>query len=48
VNVRLSLHNVLMIGIIAVLFILLLRMASKTGLKNVPVLGSVVATGATA
>lgn len=47
-NVRLSLHNVLMIGIIAILFILALRMASKTGLKNVPVVGSVVSTAATA
>jgi len=48
VNVRLSLHNVLMIGAVAVLFILALRMAAKTGLRNVPVLGQVVATGATA
>jgi hypothetical protein len=47
-NVRLSLHNVIMIGAIAVLFILALRMASKTGLRNVPIVGQVVATGATA
>ena len=47
-NVRLSLHNVLMIVAIAVLGILVLRMASKTGLRNVPVLGQVLATGATA
>lgn len=47
-NIRLSLHNVLLIVSVAVLGILLLRMASKTGLKNVPVLGQVVATGATA
>jgi hypothetical protein len=48
VNVRLSLHNVLMIGIIAVLFILAIRMASKTGAAQVPVLGSILKTGATA
>jgi hypothetical protein len=45
-NVRLSLHNVLMIGAIAVLFILALRAASKTGVRNIPVIGQVVATGA--
>jgi hypothetical protein len=48
VNVRLSLHNVLMIVAIAVLGILVLRMAAKTGLRNVPVVGQVLATGATA
>ena len=47
-NVRLSLHNVLMIGAIAVLFILSLRMVSKTGVANLPVVGQVVRTGATA
>ena len=45
-NIRLSLHNVLMIVAVAVLGILLLRMASKTALRNVPVVGQVVATGA--
>jgi len=48
VNVRLSFHNVLMIVAIAVLGILVLRMAAKTGLRNVPVVGQVLATGATA
>lgn len=47
-NVRLSFHNVLMIVAIAVLGILVLRMAAKTGLRNVPVVGQVLATGATA
>lgn len=47
-NIRLSLHNVLMIVAIAVLGILLLRMASKTGIRNVPVIGQVVATGGAA
>lgn len=47
-NVRLSLHNVVMIGAIAVLVILAARMASKTGLRNVPVVGQVVATAGTA
>jgi len=48
VNVRLSLHNVLMIGAIAVLVILTLRMAAKTGVRDVPILGQVIAIGATA
>lgn len=47
-NIRLSLHNVLLITLVAVLGILALRMASKTGLKNVPVVGQVLSTGATA
>lgn len=47
-NVKLSLHNVLMIGAIAVLFILALRMASKTRAASLPVVGSVLKTGATA
>jgi hypothetical protein len=45
-NIRLSLHNVILIVAVAVLGILLLRMASKTGLRNIPVVGQVVATGA--
>jgi hypothetical protein len=48
VNIRLSLHNVLLITAVAVLGILLLRMASKTGLRDVPVVGQVFATAATA
>lgn len=47
-NVRLSLHNVLMVGAIAVLFILALRLVAKTGVRNLPIVGQVVATGATA
>ena len=47
-NLKPSLHNVVLIVGIAVLGILALRMASKTGLANVPVLGSVVKTAATA
>lgn len=47
-NVRLSLHNVLLIVAIAVLGILALRMVAKTGVRNVPVLGQVVGLGATA
>jgi uncharacterized membrane protein (DUF4010 family) len=43
-----SLHNVVLIVAIAVLGILALRMAGKTGLANVPVVGSVVKTAATA
>lgn len=48
INVKPSVHNVVLIVAIAVLGILLLRMASKTGLANVPVVGSVVRTAATA
>jgi hypothetical protein len=47
-NIRLSLHNVLLITAVAVLGILLLRVAAKTGVSNVPVLGQVIRTGATA
>lgn len=45
-NIRLSLHNVLLITAVAILGILLLRMASRTGIKNVPVVGQVVSVGA--
>ena len=47
-NIRLSLHNVLLIIAVAVLGILALRMVSKTGLRNLPVVGQVVGVGATA
>lgn len=47
-NIRLSLHNVILIVAVAILGILLLRMAAKTGLRNVPVIGQVVGTAATA
>jgi hypothetical protein len=47
-NIRLSLHNVLLITAIAILGILLVRMAAKTGLGNVPVVGQVFKTAATA
>jgi hypothetical protein len=41
-NAKVSLHNVLLIGGIAVLVILGARMASKTKLGSVPVLGQVL------
>lgn len=47
-NIRLSLHNVLLITLVAILGILALRMASKTGLGGLPVVGSFVKTAATA
>ena len=47
-NIRLSLHNVLLITAVAILGILLVRMASRTGLSNVPVVGQVLGTAATA
>lgn len=45
-NIRLSLHNVLMITAVAILGILLVRMAAKTGVRNVPVVGDILAAGA--
>lgn len=47
-NIRLSLHNVLFVVAVAVLGILALRMASKTGVANLPVVGQIVRTGSTA
>lgn len=47
-NLKPSVHNVVLIIAIAVLGILLLRMASKTGLSKVPVVGSVLKTASTA
>lgn len=47
-NIRLSLHNVLLITLVAILGILALRMAAKTQLGEVPVVGSFLKTGATA
>lgn len=46
--VRPTVHNVVLIVAIAVLGILALRMASKTQLANLPVVGSIVKTAATA
>lgn len=48
INLKPSVHNVVLIVAIAVLGILALRMAAKTGLAGVPVVGSVVKTAATA
>lgn len=45
-NIRLSLHNVLLITAVAILGILLLRMAAKTGVSKIPVVGQVVTVGA--
>lgn len=47
-NIKPSLHNVIMIVAIAVLGILLIRLASKSPAGRVPVLGSVLKTGAAA
>lgn len=43
-----SIHNVIVIGGIAVIFILVLRKLAQTGLANVPVLGQVLQLGAAA
>lgn len=47
-NIKPSLHNVIMVVAIAVLGILLLRMASKSGLSRVPLVGSVLKTASAA
>lgn len=43
-----SIHNVIVIGGIAVIFLLLLRKLAKTGLANIPVVGQVLQLGAAA
>lgn len=45
-NIRLSLHNVLMITVLAILGILAVRTIAKTGVRNVPVVGDILAAGA--
>jgi hypothetical protein len=47
-NVKPSVHNFVLIAAIAILGILALRMAAKTGLGGVPVVGSILKTAATA
>lgn len=47
-NITPNVHNVVIIVAVAVLGILALRMAAKTAVGNVPVLGQVVKTAATA
>ena len=46
--VRANLHNLLMVGAMAILVILLLRKLAGTKLSSVPVLGQVVNLGAAA
>jgi hypothetical protein len=48
VTIKPSVHNVVLIVAIAILGILLFRMAAKSGLGGVPVVGSVLKAGATA
>lgn len=47
-SIGLNVHNVVLIGLVAVLFILALRLLNKTAVANIPVIGSAVKTGATA
>lgn len=47
-NIKPNVHNAVMIIALAVLGILALRLAAKTQLSNVPVVGAVVKTAATA
>jgi hypothetical protein len=47
-NIRLNIHNVVMIGVVAILVILAFRMAAKTQLAGLPIVGNVVRVGASA
>lgn len=47
-NLKLNVHNVVVIGIIAVLFILAMRLAARTAVAGVPVVGDVVKLAASA
>ncbi len=47
-NVKPNLHNFVVIGVVAVLFLLALKLLSRTGLANVPVIGPMLQTGAAA
>lgn len=47
-NVTPSVHNVVMIGIIAILVILAVRLAAKSPAGNLPVVGQALKVGASA
>ena len=47
-NIRLNAHNVVMIGVVAILVILAFRMAAKTQLGQLPIVGGAVRVAATA
>ena len=47
-NVKVSGHNVVVIGAVAVLVLLTLKLAAKTQLANIPLVGDVVRVGASA
>lgn len=47
-NIKPSVHNVVVIVAIAVIGILALRLAAKSGVANLPVVGQVVKTAASA
>ena len=47
-NIRLNVHNVIMIGVVAILVILAFRMLAKTPVANVPLVGQAVRVGASA
>ena len=47
-NVTPNLHNVVMIGVIAILVILAVRVAAKSPAGSVPVVGQVLRVGASA
>lgn len=42
-NVGLSIHNLVLVGILAALFRMLMQLAAGTALRNVPVLGDGIA-----
>lgn len=48
VNIKVTAHNVITIGLVAALFTIALRMAARTQVANVPVLGQLVRTVAAA
>jgi hypothetical protein len=47
-NIKLNVHNVVLVGVIAVLFILAMRLAARTAVSGVPVVGDVVKLAASA
>ena len=47
-NLSPTVHNVVMIGVIAVLVILALRLAAKSPAGNLPIVGQALKVGATA
>lgn len=47
-NIRLNAHNVVMIGVVALLVFIAFKMLAKTQVANLPVVGSAVRVAASA